>query len=57
MWELDYKIEIGVAQNIKYKHFRSDDLSGRIGENILGYEVLEEHGDTEHTRGKTGFLA
>ena len=44
-----HNIKIGVTHNMyKYKHFRSDDLSGKIGENILEHRVLEEHGATEH---------
>lgn len=46
-----------MAHNMyKYKHFRSDDLSGKIGENIFKHRVLEERGATEHNNGEKSFV-
>lgn len=57
MWELYYKIEIGVPQNMyKYKNFISDDLSKMIRENFLEYRLLGQHGTIEHNNGKEGLL-
>lgn len=39
-----------------YKHFKSDDLSRKIGENILEHRVLEEHSATEHNNRKGSFV-
>ena len=53
MWELYYKIEIGVPQTMyNYKDFLSDDLSKMLRENFLEYRVLGQHGTIEHNNGK-----
>lgn len=50
MWELYYKIEIGVPQNMyKYKNIISGDLSEMIRENFLeSVRVLGQPGSTSN---------
>ena len=50
-----HNIKIGVTHTM-YKHFESDDLSGKIGENILEHRVLEEHSATEHNNREGSFV-